>query len=130
MHSQRAFSCRSKSRQIPLRFSSRRRSLSTSDLQSKESTTTPIVQHRKHTLTLNTILETSDNFQGSKEHESTKNDIKVEIIKRAETGPGELQTKDENMDQNVSTILYQDIGKQTDSKIYENTNNTNYEIYI
>ena len=130
MNSQRAFSCRSKSRQIPLRFASRRRSLSTSDLQSKESTAAPIIQHRNHTLTLNTILEASNNFQGSKEQASTKNYIDVDTIEREEKRPGGLQTQDKKLDQKVSTIGYQDIGKQTDSKIYENTNNTNCEIYI
>ena len=89
MHSQRAFSCRSKSKRIPARFASRRRSLSTSDLQNQASTT-PIVQHSNHTLTLNTIVETNDNSQGSKDHESTKNDTAIETIKRATTSPGEL----------------------------------------
>ena len=69
-------------------------------------------------------METRDNFQRSKDYESSKKNN----IERVATRPGELQTQNE--EQKLSTIQYPDIEEQTDSKICENANNINCEIYI
>ena len=130
MHSQRAFSCRSKSKRIPKRFSSRRRSLSTSDLPSKASTT-PIFSPYKQDTTLNTIEKTIDNKQVSKEHTSEQdNDENAsEIITRAATSPGDLQTQEKTIEENLPTVFTQN-GNLYNSKISEHINNTNCETYI
>ena len=69
-------------------------------------------------------METRDNFQRSKDHESTKK----KNIERVATRLGEPQTQNE--EQKLSTIQYPDIEEQTDSKMCENANNINCEIYI